>query len=256
MKVLFIGDIVGAAGRNVFFQQLPFLREKYPHDILIVNGENSAHGKGITKKIYNSFVNENVDCITMGNHTFSKSEILTFIDDADRMIRPANLEPEEYGKPVRIIDYNGIKVGIYNVYGSIFMDKATADPFETMDRLLNEYPSDVVIVDIHAEATSEKYAFLRMFKDDAALIVGTHTHIQTADEQIYHGCGFICDAGMCGAFDSVLGRDNEEVIKMMVTHQPSRYTVSSNPAVLSAVYAQIDDETLRCTSIERIQIRP
>ncbi len=256
MKVLFIGDIVGAAGRNAFFQQLPFLRNEYPHDILIVNGENSAHGKGITRKIYNSFVDAKVDCITMGNHTFSKNDILDFIDEAEILIRPANMEPEEYGKPARIIDVNGTKVGIYNVYGTIFMDRFTEDPFITMEKLFERYPSDVAIIDIHGEATSEKYAFMRCFKDRAAMIVGTHTHIQTADEDVIDGCAFICDVGMCGPYDSVLGRDNDEVINMMKNHVTSRYTVSTNPAVLCAVYVEIDDETHRATSIRRIQIRP
>lgn len=256
MKVLFIGDIVGAAGRNAFFQQLPFLKNKYPHDLLIVNGENSAHGKGITSKIYNSFVDAGVDCITMGNHTFSKNDIFDFIDEADHLIRPANLEPEDCGVPARIFDVNGIRVGVYNIYGTIFMDRFTANPFETMDMLYERYPSDVSIIDIHAEATSEKYAFMRCFKDKAAMIVGTHTHIQTADEDIIDGCAFICDVGMCGPYDSVLGRDNDEVVHMMRNQIPSRYTVSTNPAVLCAVYVEIDDETKRAVSIERIQIRP
>ncbi len=256
MKVLFIGDIVGAAGRNAFFQQLPFLRNEYPHDILIVNGENSAHGKGITRKIYNSFVDAGVDCITMGNHTFSKNDILDFIDEAEILIRPANLDPVEYGKPARIIDVSGTKVGIYNVYGTIFMDRFTEDPFSAMEKLFENYPSDVAIIDIHCEATSEKYAFMRYFKDRAAMIVGTHTHIQTADEDVIDGCAFICDVGMCGPYDSVLGRDNEEVINMMKNHITSRYTVSTNPAVLCGVYVDIDDSTHRATSIERIQIRP
>ena len=125
MKVLFVGDVVGKSGRNALFEYLPFLKEKYNYDLLIVNGENSAHGKGITRKIYDSFVNAGADCVTMGNHTFSKDNIFTFIENADRMIRPANMSPVEYGKPVRIIEFAGKKIGIFKVYGSVYMDNVT-----------------------------------------------------------------------------------------------------------------------------------
>ncbi|MBR0385756.1 MAG: TIGR00282 family metallophosphoesterase [Erysipelotrichaceae bacterium] len=256
MKVLFIGDIVGKSGRNALFEHLPFLREKYQYDLLIINGENSAHGKGITRKIYDSLVEAGADCITMGNHTFSKDNIMTFIDEADRMIRPANMEPENVGKPARIITWKGIRVGIYNVYGTVFMDKATSDPFETMKKLLKEYPSDIRIVDFHGEATSEKYAFMECFKNEVQMIVGTHTHIQTADESIHNGCAFICDVGMTGAYESILGRDTEEVLDHLLNHNNTRYTVSENPGMVCGVIADIDTENKCAVSIERIRILP
>lgn len=256
MKVLFIGDIVGKSGRNALFEHLPFLKEKYHPDILIINGENSAHGKGITKKIYDSFADAGVDCITMGNHTFSKDNIMTFIEDAELMIRPLNMEPVEPGKPARVIEREGCKVGIYNVYGTVFMDKATESPFSAMQKLLEQYPADIRIVDIHAEATSEKYAFMEYFKDQIQLIVGTHTHIQTADESIHDGCAFICDVGMTGPYDSVLGRDTQEVLQHFAGDMTTRYTISENPGLLCGIYVEIDTDQKKATYIERIQIRP
>jgi len=213
MKLLFIGDVVGKEGRNALLEHLPSLKEEYQYDILVINGENAAHGKGITKKIYDFFINLGADCVTLGNHAFSKSETFTFINDVDKLIRPANMEPVDAGKPVHIINYQGYKICIFNLYGTIFMQFATENPYDCFKRLMKEYPCDIRIVDFHGEATSEKYAFLRAFKNDCQLIAGTHTHIQTADEQIYEGCGFICDVGMSGPFNSVLGRDNDEVIE-------------------------------------------
>ena len=256
MKVLFIGDIVGKSGRNALREHLPFLRNKYQYDLLIVNGENSAHGKGITQKIYNSYVELGVDVVTLGNHAFSKDNIYTFIGSADRLIRPVNMEPTGIGRSVRIIDYEGLKVGVYDVYGHAFMDNSTGMPIDAMNSLLDQYPSDIRIVDIHAETTGEKVAFMQYFKNDIQMIVGTHTHIQTADEGIYGRCAYITDAGMTGAFDSVLGRDTDEVLESMINGTQTRYTVSTAEGLLCGLYAEIDLEQRRAVAVERIQIRP
>ena len=256
MRVLFIGDIVGKSGRNALFEHLPFLKEKYSYDLLIVNGENSAHGKGITKKIYESFIKAGVDCVTLGNHAFSKDTIYSFIEDADKLIRPANMNPQDIGKPVLLLDYEGCKVGIFNIYGSVFMDNVSANPFKTMEELISKYPCDIRIVDFHGEATSEKYAFMHYFKKDVQMIVGTHTHIQTADEAIHGNCAFICDVGMTGAYESVLGRDTYEVINMFYNETTSRYTVSENAGMLCGVVVDIDLQNRKAVRIERIQIKP
>ncbi len=256
MKVLFVGDIVGKSGRNALFEHLPFLKEKYNYDLLIVNGENSAHGKGITRKIYDSFINAGVDCVTMGNHTFSKDNVLTFINEEKRIIRPANMDPKHIGRPAFITEVEGVKVGIYNIYGSIFMQQVNGNPILTMEELLVRYPSDIRIVDFHGEATSEKYAFMYYFKDQIQMVVGTHTHIQTADEAIFDRCAFICDVGMTGPYDSILGRDSDEVIKMMTSEEHTRYTVSDSKGMLCAVAVDIDVQQKRATSIERIRIIP
>ncbi len=256
LRVLFIGDIVGKQGRNALIKHLPFLKEKYNYDILIINGENAAHGKGLTEKIYNQFVSLGVDCVTLGNHAFSKKMIFDFIDKSDRLIRPYNMEPTEIGSSVKILEYQNYKIGIFNLYGTIFMENATTDPFEAFNILKEKYPCDIKIVDLHAEATSEKYAFMQYFKDEVQMVVGTHTHIPTADEDLFNKCAFICDVGMTGPYDSVLGRDTEEVLQNLVYKNKTRYTISENEAVLNAVVVDIDCENQRAVSIERVQIRP
>lgn len=256
LRVLFIGDIVGKQGRNALTKHLPFLKEKYNYDLLIINGENAAHGKGITEKIYNQFISLGADCITLGNHAFSKKMIFDFIEDADKLIRPYNMEPSDVGSSVKIIDFENYKIGIFNLYGTIFMENATCDPFEAFEKLKEQYPCDIKIVDIHAEATSEKYAFMQYFKDEVQMVVGTHTHIPTADEAIFNKCAFICDVGMTGPYDSVLGRDTSEVLQQLVHKEKTRYTISENAAVLNAVVVDIDCDQKQATSIERVQIRP
>ena len=256
LRVLFVGDIVGKQGRKALSKHLPFLTDKYNYDLLIINGENSAHGKGITKKIYDYFIDLGVDCITMGNHTFSKDNVFSFIDDAQKLIRPANLEPENYGKSAHIVEIKGKKIGIYNVCGNIFMENTTKTPFEALEKLLEKYPCDIKIVDLHAEATSEKYAFMQYFKKEVQMIVGTHTHIQTADEAIFDNCAFICDVGMTGPYDSVLGRDTDEVLTSMIDKIKTKYTISTKEAIFSAVVVDIDLIDLKAINIERIQIRP
>ena len=256
MKVLFIGDIVGKAGRNALKEHLPVLRNKYSPDLVIVNGENSAHGKGITKKIYDFFIEIGVDCITLGNHAFSKDNVMTFINSSERLIRPANMYPLNIGKSYVILDVGGYPVGIYNIYGSIFMDNCAASPFDTMKQLLHDTDADIRIVDFHGEATSEKQTFMQYFRNDVQMIVGTHTHVQTADEGIFSKCAYITDVGMSGPYDSVIGRETNEVIHMMVYQEKTRYTISENAAVLCGVIVEIDPVKKQAVSIERIQIRP
>ena len=256
MNILFIGDVVGKSGRNVLSLYLSDLKKKYQADFTIVNGENSAHGKGITEKIYNEFLDLGVDCITMGNHTFSKSNIYTFIDKADKLVTPANRDIDKPGRHCRIFDVKGYKVGVCNLCGSVFMDSIEKDPIDSMFELIDKYPCDIRIIDFHGEATSEKAVFLRIFCKDACMIVGTHTHVQTADECIYNGCAFISDAGMSGAYDSVIGRDNEEVLDRVLCGKESHFIPSENPGMLCGVFVKINEETLRAEYIERIQIRP
>ena len=236
MRILFIGDIVGSPGRQMLQQHLPALKEKICPDLTIVNGENAAHGKGITKKIYYQLLGCGADYITMGNHTFSKSELKMFIQEADRLIRPVNLAPVELGEGVRIARVNGKRIGMVNLCGEVFMDNVVRSPFECMSEILNRTLAALWFVDF--------------------MIVGTHTHVQTADEQLMRGCAYISDAGMCGAFDSILGRDKREVIERTLYQIKTRYTVAEGPAMLCGVWAEIDETTGRATHIERIQIRP
>ncbi len=256
MRILFLGDVVAKSGRRKVEERLPSLIKETQSDLVIVNGENSAHGKGISVKIYNSLKSVGADVVTLGNHAFSKGEIKLHLDECPDLVRPANLEPLDIGKTICTKEVHGKKIAIVNILGSVFMDCSTDEPIVTMQRLLDKIDADMVFVDLHAEATSEKELFLRMFYDKCIAIVGTHTHIQTADEKIYNGCAFITDVGMCGPYDSILGRDVEEIIAHNVYKQNTRFTPSESEAMLCGVIIDVDEETGRATSIQRIQERP
>ncbi len=257
MNVLFLGDITARIGRELVKNQLSSIKQKYEIDLTIVNGENSAHGKGITKRIYEELLTEGVDIITLGNHAFSKNMILEHLDSMDRLVRPMNLEPLQGGNRYIIREVNGLRIAVVNLIGTIFMDCAAYSPFEAMDALLHELEGkcDCIIVDFHGEATSEKELFFAEYRDRVTAVLGTHTHVQTADEIIRNGCAYITDVGMCGPFDSILGRDTAEVRKNLIMHEHTRYTPSEMPGILCGCVVRINEQG-RAESIERIQIRP
>lgn len=256
MNILFLGDIVGKAGRGAVREYLPRVKQQYQPDLIIANGENSAHGKGITRKIYNELRELGIDVITMGNHTFSKNDIYTFIDEADRMVRPANMEPLGYGQSTCILEVNGKRVAITNLSGEIFMNNVIDSPFSCMEDILDEVDADLHFVDLHAETTSEKIAFAYHFAGRVNIVVGTHTHVQTADERIVYGTAAISDLGMCGAYTSVIGRDVSEVVTRFTTDEKTRYTVAEGPAIFCGLFVKLDDHTNKAIYVERIQIRP
>ena len=259
MRILFVGDIVGKSGRDVVSSLLFTLKKQNKADLVIANAENSAHGKGITYKIYNQLIQDGVDYITMGNHAFSKSEIIEHIDNMPSMVVPFNHEKRTCGNYYKIIQYKGIKLCLTNVLGEVFIGETSLSPYTTMDKVLDETKDkniDFYFVDFHAEATAEKRIFAEYYKDKVAVVVGTHTHVQTADEQIIDGLAFISDVGMCGAFDSVIGRDIYESVNAKVNDEKTKYTVAKGPAIFCACLIEIDDKTKRATLIERIQIRP
>ncbi|NLP22822.1 MAG: TIGR00282 family metallophosphoesterase [Erysipelotrichaceae bacterium] len=256
MKILFLGDVVGKAGRRIVNEKLSLLKKEYNIDFTIINGENSAHGKGITHKIYNNFKNVGVDVITLGNHAFSKREIIEHLDDCPDLIRPLNIEPKDVGKGIIIKEVLDKKIAVVNLCGNVFIDNCTESPFDVFEKVLPEIEADIIIVDLHAEATSEKVTFFEYYKDKITAVLGTHTHVQTSDERIKDGCAFITDVGMCGAYDSVLGRDIEEVFDLNIKKIPSRFKPAEGPAILCGVIIDIDDNTNRAINIKRIQIRP
>ena len=256
MNILFIGDIVGSPGRDVVRQYLPQLKEQYAIDLVVANGENAAHGKGITRKIYHQLLEFGIDVITMGNHTFSKNDILQFIDEADRMVRPANMEPLEYGTHTCVVNVKGLRVAISNLSGEVWMNNVVDSPFFCMDDILHDVDADIYLVDFHGEATSEKIAFTYAFAGQVQAVVGTHTHVQTADDRIVTGTAAITDLGMCGAYTSVLGRDVEEIVTRFTTDEKTKFTLAMGPAIFCGAVVQIDEETKEATRIERIQIRP
>ena len=257
MKVLFVGDVVGSVGRAMVQRYIPQLREEYALDLVICNGENAAHGKGLTRKLYYQLLNCGVDVITMGNHTFAKEDILKFIDEADRLVRPMNMEPFEAGQSTCVVEVNGLKVAVSNLCGEIFINTTSDSPFVCMKHILEDYQDcDLHFVDFHAEATSEKIAFTYAFKDSCAAIVGTHTHVQTADERIVDGCAAISDLGMCGPYHSVLGRDIDEVLTRFTSDEKTRYKIAEGDGVFCGLIVEIDEKTRRAVSLKRIQIRP
>lgn len=255
MKILFVGDVVGSVGRQMVIDTVPRLREEKQIDLVICNGENAAHGKGITKKIYNQLIGAGIDVITMGNHTFSKNDILLFIDEADKLVRPMNMEPTEPGRSTCVVQVKDKSVAISNLSGEVFMNNITDSPFACMEDILEDYEDcDLHVVDLHAEATSEKIAFTYCFASQLAAVVGTHTHVQTADERIIDGCAAITDLGMCGPYNSVLGRDIDEVIARF-TGSKTKYTMAAGPGIFCGLIVEIDDITNNAVAVERIQIK-
>lgn len=256
MKLLFLGDIVGQSGRKGVENALHSLNEQYNFDLVIANGENAAHGKGITRKIYNQFMKMGIDVVTLGNHAFSKNEIFQFIDDAERLVRPANIDPEDVGQSTCILYKNQKTIAVSNLCGEVFMHGTLESPFVAMEAILNEVQADIHIVDFHAEATSEKLAFFYHFAGRITAMVGTHTHVQTADERIINGTAGISDAGMCGAYESILGRDVGEILTRFTSEEKTKYTIAEGEAIICGVAIEIDDQSNQAVHIERIQIRP
>lgn len=256
MKILFIGDIVGAVGRSIVEQYLPKLKEEHHLDLVIANGENAAHGKGITRKIYHQLLGYGVDMITMGNHTFSKNDIFMFIDEATQMVRPANMEPLDYGESTRVIEVLGKRVAITNLCGEVWMHNVVDSPFACMEDVLEDVDADIYLVDFHGETTSEKIAFTYNFAGRIQAVVGTHTHVQTADERLVYGTAAISDLGMCGPYTSVIGRDVEEIVTRFTTDEKTKFKIGEGPGIFCGAIVEIDDTTNQAVHIERIQIRP
>lgn len=256
MNILFIGDIVGSIGRAMVEEHLAGLKERYAIDLVVANGENSAHGKGITRKIYQQLLHSGIDIITMGNHTFSKNDIYMFIDEADRMVRPANMSPLEYGESTRVIKVKEKRVAISNVCGEVWMNNIVDSPFECMEDVLEDVDADIYLVDFHGETTSEKIAFTYNFASRVQAVMGTHTHVQTADERIVYGTAAISDLGMCGAYTSVIGRDVEEIITRFTTDEKTKFKIADGPGIFCGAVVEIDDVSNQAVRIERIQIRP
>lgn len=259
MRILFIGDIVGKSGRDIVSSLLYSLKKQYQVDLVIANGENSAHGKGITHKIYRKFIEEGIDYITMGNHTYSKGEIVDHLSEMDRLVVPYNHVKRTTDNFYKIVECKGIRFCLTNILGKVLIGEASLDPFESFQIVLNETKDlhpDFYFVDLHAETTAEKRLFLEYFHHYTGAVIGTHTHVQTADEAIIHDCAFLTDAGMCGTYDSIIGRDINETIECVIHQECTSYTIAQGAAIFCGVIIDFDEETKRPVHIERIQIRP
>src|SRR5918998_2354397 len=260
MRLLFLGDIVGRPGRNAVSERLPALRERWRLDCVVVNGENAAGGFGITEAICDEVLSAGADVITLGNHAFDQREALVFIERQPRLLRPVNFPPGTPGRGVTMLETRGgARVLIVNVMGRLFMD-ALDDPFAAVDRELDTCPlgqaADAIVIDVHAEATSEKQALAYYVDGRATLVVGTHTHAPTADHRILPGgTAFQSDAGMCGDYDSILGMGKDEPIRRFLQKTPgSRLEASSGEGSLSGLAVEIDDRTGLATRIAAVRL--
>ena len=253
-----LGDLVGKVGREAAQQMLPTLREMYAPQFVIVNGENAAAGLGITPEIAKCLLKNGVDVITLGNHTWNRHEIAGYLDQEPRILRPANYPAGTPGRGFRVYPTeSGVRVGVANLLGRHFMDPLD-DPFRMADTILEGFrnQASVTFFDFHAEATSEKTAFAHYLDGRASAIVGTHTHVQTADERLLPGgTAFLTDVGMCGPQHSVIGMSVETVMQKFITQRPSRMEVATGPVVLCGVVVDVDPQTGHATHIERVQIR-
>ena len=257
MKVLAVGDIVGTAGINKLKQSLKQITEKEKIDFIIVNAENSAEGMGITEKNFKDITSLGVDCITMGNHTWGKKDIFKFID-SPKIIRPANYPEGVVGKGYNIYTCKGKKIAVMNLIGRVDINILTENPFIMAKDMVEEIKEqvDIIIIDFHAEATAEKIAMARYLDGKITAIFGTHTHVQTADEQILpNGTGYITDIGMTGPKYSVIGMNIQSSIKRFETALPERYKIAEGDCILNAVVFDIDDKTSKVKEIKRIYIQ-
>ncbi len=257
LHVVFIGDVVGRPGEEAVQTGIERLRRQLPVDVVIANGENAAGGKGLNEKSYNALRDAGVDVITLGNHAWDKREIFDFIDHADRVVRPANYPAGTPGRGWTTIEVAGRDIVVFQLLGRAFLNIGDC-PFQVAEREIPRIRqiSPVVILDMHAEATSEKMAMAHLLDGKVSAVLGTHTHVQTADEQIFPGgTGYISDVGMTGPRDSILGIRSDLAIKRMREQLPVRFEVAEGPGVFSAVWLSIDAYSGRTLQIQRIQYR-
>ena len=257
MNLLFIGDVVGSPGRDMVKEYLPKLKEKYRPQITIINGENAAGGKGITEKIYRQFLEQGAQAVTLGNHAWDNREIFEFIESAKYLVRPANFPKGAPGKGLVFLKLNNLEVAIINLQGRTFMNPID-DPFQKADELVEQARARTpfIFVDFHAEVTSEKQAMGWYLDGRVSAVVGTHTHVQTADSRVLPaGTGYLTDVGMTGPYDGILGVEKEAVLKRFLTSLPVRFEVTTEGrAQLSAVLLELDDKTGFTKKMERILI--
>ncbi|KAB2337584.1 TIGR00282 family metallophosphoesterase [Cytobacillus depressus] len=257
MNILFIGDVVGSMGRDMIKEYVPKLKEKYRPHITIINGENAAGGKGITEKIYRGFLEAGAQAVTLGNHSWDNKEIFDFIDEAKYLVRPANFPEGNPGKGIVYLKYNAMEVAVISLQGRTFLP-AIDCPFRKADELVEEARkrTSVIFVDFHAEATSEKQALSWYLDGRVSAVIGTHTHVQTADHRILpDGTACMSDVGMTGPYDGILGVEREAVLKRFITSLPVRFeVVKEGRTQLSAVLIEIDNQTGKAKKINPILI--
>lgn len=255
--ILFLGDVVGEPGRLAVQQELPRLMAEHQPLFVIVNGENSAGGVGITPKIADQMFSWGADVITLGNHAFNKREIGPYLDTDRPIIRPANMAPGVPGRGVVEVAKDGIRLAVLNLCGRVMMDPHYGDPFSLLDEILSGISTPHRFLDFHAEATSEKIGMGYHGQGRLTAVIGTHTHVTTADEAILPGgTAYLTDVGMCGPTNSVLGMDREIILNRFRTGLPQRFEVGREVGVISGVVLRVERSTGRATRIERVRSEP
>ena len=261
MRLLFLGDMVGKAGRVAVRDALPGLRKKLQTDFVVVNGENAAGGFGITNSILHETLEAGADVITTGNHAFDQKEALGWADREERFLRPINFPAGTPGRGSNLVQaQNGANVLVINIMGRVFMHPDLDDPFAAIEKELAACPlgvgADAIMIDFHAEATSEKQCFGHFVDGRASLVVGTHTHIPTADHQVLSGgTGYLTDAGMCGDYDSSIGMQKEEPLNRFLSKLPkSRMEPAHGPVTICGVLVVTDDTTGLATAVEPLRL--
>jgi metallophosphoesterase (TIGR00282 family) len=256
IKILFLGDIVGEPGRRAVIESLPHIRDEHGIDFIIVNGENSANGRGITPKISIDLLRAGAAVITSGDHIWDQREIAAYLPTEPRLLRPINYPPGAPGAGSIVLETAKGPVGVINVQGRTFMKLALENPFHAIRAEVEKMreQTKVIFVDVHAEATSEKVAMGRFLDGQVSAVVGTHTHVQTSDERILPGgTAFLCDAGMCGPIDSIIGSDVAPILERFLSALPSASPVARSSEVqISGAIVSIESETGRAVAIERL----
>lgn len=258
VKLIFLGDIFGKQARSFLVEAVPELRKEYGADLVLANCENAAAGRGISKKVVQELFKAEIDFMTSGNHIFDCADGFEDLQSRDpKILRPYNFTSASPGSGVGVVETKtGVKVGVINLMGRVFMEPGVDLPFDAFDRAYQEiaYQSDIQVLDFHAETTSEKKAMGWYADGKVQLVVGTHTHVQTADEEVLPGgTAYITDLGMCGPHDSVIGMKKESVIKRMRTQIPVRFEPAEEDIRLHGIFCEIDVKRKRAIRIERIQ---
>ena len=263
MKILFLGDVMGRAGRQAISDRLPTLRNDWKLDFVVVNGENATNGAGLSEAHAKLIFEAGADVVTLGDHAFDQKDMLTFIESEPRVIRPLNFAKQAPGRGHRLFtDARGRKVLVLQVLGQVFMKRAFDDPFSAADAVLRAHPlggqAQMILLDMHCEATSEKMGMGHFCDGRASLVVGTHTHVPTADHQILvGGTAYQSDAGMCGDYDSSLGMDKEEPLNRFLSKIPKgRFEAASGPATICGVAVEISDRTGLAEKVAPLRLGP
>ncbi len=260
MKILFLGDVMGRSGRSAVAERLKALRAEWALDFVVVNGENATSGAGLSPDHAKALLDAGADCVTLGDHAFDQKDMLSFVEQEPRILRPLNYAKVAPGKGARLYTVGGRKVLVCQALGQVFMKRPFDDPFSAVEAVLRAHPlgglAQAIIVEIHCEATSEKMAMGHWCDGRASLVVGTHTHVPTADAQLLNGgTAYLSDAGMCGDYNSVIGMDKVEPLRRFITGMPkARFEPAEGEATLCGVYVETDDRTGLARLVRPIRI--